>query len=45
MSEIHDRMPLILPEEYIDEWIRPDADPESIISAALTDVVLEKAEQ
>ena len=45
VSEIHDRMPLILPEEYIDEWIRPDADPEGLISAALTDMSLEKEER
>ena len=38
---IHDRMPLILPEECIDEWIRPDAKPEELLSRALTDMVFE----
>ena len=40
---IHDRMPLILPERYIDDWIRPGANPEELISQALTDMVFEKA--
>ncbi len=41
---IHDRMPLILPEEKIDEWIRPDLNPDDIIGAAITDPYFEKAE-
>ena len=40
---IHDRMPLMLPEQYIDEWIRPDAHPEEIIRAAQTAIIYEKA--
>ena len=40
---IHDRMPLILPEELVDEWIRPDAVPESLAGAALTHMKFEKA--
>ncbi|MBQ9642841.1 MAG: SOS response-associated peptidase family protein [Lachnospiraceae bacterium] len=40
---IHDRMPLILPENRIDEWIRPDTRPEDLLSEALTDMVFEKA--
>ena len=43
VSKIHDRMPLILPDEYIDDWIRPDANPDGIITAAITDMVLERA--
>ncbi len=39
---IHDRMPLILPEEKIDDWIRPDSRPEDIIGAAITDLYYEK---
>ena len=35
---IHDRMPLIMPETLIDEWIRPDARPEELVGAALTDM-------
>ena len=36
---IHDRMPLILPGEKTDEWIRPSAKPEEILSAARTDLL------
>ena len=35
---IHDRMPLILPEKYVNDWIRPDADPAKLITAAQTDL-------
>ena len=42
---IHNRMPLILPEEYVDEWIRPGANPDELLKAALTDVAFEKAEK
>jgi putative SOS response-associated peptidase YedK len=42
LSEIHDRMPLILPKEKIDEWIRPDTRPEDLLSFALTKMVMEK---
>ena len=40
---IHDRMPLIMPREYVDEWIRPDAKPEELIKASLTEMEFEKA--
>ncbi len=33
---LHDRMPLILPEHLVNEWIRPDAKPETLLGAALT---------
>ena len=36
---IHERMPLILPEELIGEWIRPDADPEKLLSRACTSFI------
>ena len=39
---IHDRMPLIMPENLVDEWIRPDARPEDLLPCALTDMVFEK---
>ena len=42
---IHDRMPLILPERYIDDWIRPDTKPEELLGEALTDMAFEKAVQ
>lgn len=39
---IHDRMPLILPEGKICEWISPAAKPEEILSAALTDLCYQR---
>ena len=42
VSRIHDRMPLIIPKDMISEWIRPDSDPDMIVTRALTDVTLEK---
>ena len=39
---IHDRMPLILPERCIDDWIRPDTDPEILLGEALTEMSFEK---
>ena len=39
---IHDRMPLILPQQYINDWIRPDTKPEELLGQALTDMVFEK---
>ena len=42
---IHDRMPLILPGEYVEEWIRPEAKPEELVEAALTEMVFEKSSQ
>ncbi len=44
LRKLHDRMPLILPQECIDEWIRPDADPEKLLKYALTDMVTERVE-
>ena len=40
---IHDRMPLILPEHLVNEWISPDSDPEILTREAVTDVIAEKA--
>lgn len=44
LARIHDRMPVILPEDAIHDWIRPDANPDEIVKASLTDMVMEKAE-
>ena len=38
LSKIHNRMPVILPEDAIGDWIKPDADPGRIVSEALTDL-------
>ena len=40
---IHDRMPLIMPEKLINEWIRPDVKPGELLPYALTDMIYEKA--
>ena len=40
---IHDRMPLIMPDPLVSEWIRPDVRPEDLIDSAVTDLVFEKA--
>ena len=42
VRKIHDRMPLILPKQLIDDWIRPGADPRPLLSGALTEMVAEK---
>ena len=39
---IHDRMPVILPREVVEEWIRPDSKPDEVIKTAMTDMVFEK---
>ncbi len=41
LSALHDRMPLILPEELIDAWIKPETKPEELLPYALTDMVFE----
>ena len=44
LLKLHDRMPVILPESAINDWIRPDSHPEEIIKNALTDMVMETAD-
>jgi putative SOS response-associated peptidase YedK len=39
---IHDRMPLILPEKCIDDWINPYVKPEKLIGEALTEMAFER---
>lgn len=41
---IHNRMPLILPEDCVDKWIKPGEDPGALLDAALTDMAYEKVE-
>ena len=43
VSDIHDRMPLILGKESLNDWIRPNGDPQSIAKKALTKMIMEKA--
>ncbi len=42
LSQIHDRMPLILPESKIDDWITPSTKPDTLLPCTLTDMVMEK---
>ena len=41
---MHDRMPLLLPESAVTEWISPENRPENCLAFALTDTVWEKAQ-
>ena len=43
LRKLHDRMPLILPENIIGEWIDPAAKAEDMLKFARTDVIIEKA--
>ena len=40
---LHDRMPLILPEDCTDRWIRPETRPEDLLGAAVTALRFERA--
>ena len=44
LRRIHDRMPLILPENLIERWIDPDTRPNELLRCALTDMVTDKAD-
>ena len=44
LKDIHDRMPLILPEYVINDWINIAADPSTLLPLSLTDMVFEPAE-
>ena len=41
LSEIHDRMPVLLPKEYINEWIRPKTNPSEILPHMIKDTFIE----
>ena len=43
LCKIHNRMPLILPQEKVDAWIDPDTNPAELLQYSLTDMVIEKA--
>ncbi len=43
ISFIHDRMPLIMPGELVNEWISPDSDPTMLVDKALTNMIAERA--
>ena len=40
---IHDRMPVILPKNAVDDWIHPSSNPSIVIGHAVTNVFFEKA--
>lgn len=44
VAKIHNRMPLILPENAIDKWLNPNEQPEEIVKDALTDMILKKVD-
>ena len=43
VRSIHDRMPLMLKQEDVREWVRPNTSPSGITERALTDVIMEAA--
>ncbi len=43
ISYIHDRMPLIMPGELVNDWISPDSDPEVLVGRALKNMIAERA--
>ena len=43
LSRLHDRMPVILPGDMIEEWIKSDSNPGEIVKSAITEMVFEKA--
>ena len=44
LAWLHDRMPLMLPGERVEEWIRPETRPEELLPHALTDMVAEQSQ-
>lgn len=42
LRQIHDRMPVVLPESVVSSWINPDRSPEEIVEYALTEFVAER---
>lgn len=43
ISQIHDRMPLVFPEELIDRWLDPAEDPGDLLIESVYDIVAEPA--
>ena len=43
LAWMHDRMPLMLPEEDVGQWINPETEPESIVRKCLTQMLWEQA--
>ena len=45
VTDIHDRMPLILDKDNVLDWIRPNGDPSAIVEKALSNMIFEKVEE
>ena len=43
VRSIHDRMPLMLRQKDVRDWVQPDMNPSGIPERALTDVIMEEA--
>ena len=43
LRKIHDRMPLVLPYDAIDDWINPNSNPSALLERAVTEMVAEKS--
>ena len=43
VTDIHDRMPVILDKNSLQDWIRPNRDPSTIVEKALTNMVFEQS--
>ena len=43
VSDIHDRMPVILAPDKIEEWVDPRSRPETVVKTALTDMMVDVA--
>ena len=43
IAAIHDRMPLVIAERDVEDWIHPDGNPEEIARRALTDMTMQQA--
>lgn len=42
LRKIHNRMPLILPENRIEDWINPSSSPDTLLQYALDEMIVEK---
>ncbi|WP_295069049.1 SOS response-associated peptidase family protein [Ruminococcus sp.] len=43
VKDIHNRMPVILDKNSLQDWIRPDGEPRAIVEKALSNMVFETA--
>ena len=44
LRRIHDRMPLIMPRDLIDDWIDPETKAEELVRYAIMDMMVEKVD-